>query len=81
MTLTLSPETEAQLTAVAALRGLPLEDALAELVAQARAEYEESAAAVRQSLAEIAAGHWVALEQFEQEFSEQVGRRRGDERR
>lgn len=80
MTLTLTRETEAQLVAVAALRGKPPEDALAELVSEAQAEHEETVIALRQSMAEIAAGRWVSLEQFEQNFAAQVQRRRADER-
>lgn len=76
MTLTLTPETEARLTAVAALRGLPPEDTLAELIAQAQAAHEETAAALRHSMAETAAGHWVSLEQFEQDFAAHVDMRR-----
>ncbi len=69
MTFTLSPETEAQLTAVAALRGLPLEETLAELVAQARAASERerqlAIEGVRRSEEDFAAGRWVSLDELD----------------
>lgn len=75
MTLTLTPETEAQLTAVAALRGLSPEDTLAQVLAEARAEFEDAVADVRASLEDFAAGRSLSLEEYRQEAKERRRRR------
>ncbi len=68
MSLTLSPETLSQLQAVAAQRGLPPEDALAQVLAEARAawEYEQqdALAGVARSEADFAAGRSLSLEEL-----------------
>lgn len=76
MTLTLTEETEAQLTAVAAQRGLSPEDTPAQVLAEV--EFEETVTGLRQSMAEIVSGDWVALEDFEKAFEEQIRKRRGN---
>ncbi len=69
MSLTLSPETLSQLQAVAAQRGLPPEDALAQVLAEARAawEYEQqdALAGVARSEADFAAGRSLSLEELD----------------
>ena len=66
MSITLSPETQTQLEAIAAQRGLPLEDALAQVLAEARAawEYEQqdTLAGLNRAHADIAAGRTYSLQ-------------------
>ncbi|MBV9848892.1 MAG: hypothetical protein JO250_04310 [Armatimonadetes bacterium] len=56
MTLTLSPETEARLLAVAAQRRLPPEAALAAVLAEAETDFNEAVAAIQEGLADLDAG-------------------------
>lgn len=75
MSLILSPETLSQLQAVAAQRGLPPEDALAQVLAEARATWEyqqqweqqeqqDALAGVARSEADFAAGRSLSLEEL-----------------
>ncbi len=75
MSLILSPETLSQLQAVAAQRGLPPEDALAQVLAEARAAWEyqqqweqqeqqDALAGVARSEADFAAGRSLSLEEL-----------------
>jgi len=75
MPLTLTPENEELLTAIAAQRGLPPEDTLAEVLAEARAEFDDAVADVRASLEDFAAGRSVSLEEYRAEALERRRRR------
>jgi predicted transcriptional regulator len=80
MTLTLTPETESQLTAIAAQRGVSPEEALAELLTEARAsierERQEVLEGLQQGTAEIGAGDWVPLEDLRRDLHEHARKRR-----
>ena len=66
MTLTLTPDTEIRLRTVAAGRGQAPEQALEVLLAQALAdaetELQDTLAGLRASAADFAAGHWTTPE-------------------
>lgn len=76
MTLILTPETEAQLTVIAAQRGLPPEKALIQMVADEaqrvaeEADIADAVAGLLRGSAEIAAGDWVSLETYRAEVPE-----------
>ena len=69
MTLTLSPEMEADLQMIAHQRGFSAEEALQQLVAEARAaaehERQEALAGVLRSEADFAAGRSLSLEELD----------------
>lgn len=70
MTLTLTPENAEDLTVIAAQRGLSPDDALAQVLAEARAEFNDAVADVRASLEDFAAGRSVSLEEYRAEALE-----------
>ena len=69
MTLTLTPDTETRLRTVAAGRGQAPEQALESLLAQAladaEAELQDTLLGLRASAADFAAGRWVAPEELD----------------
>lgn len=85
MPLTLSPEIEAQLNAVAALRGLPPEDTLAELVTEAQAaserERQEAIEGVRRSEADFDAGRSLSLEELRADMDATIEAKRQEAKR
>ncbi len=72
MTLTLSPEAEAHLAAVAAQRRLSPEDALAQVLAEARADFDDATTntedslddALQEAYAQTQSGHSQSLATF-----------------
>ena len=65
MTLTLKPDTEARLRAVAAQRGLAPEAALDSVLAEAQASFDEAVAGIRCGMADAEAGdRGVLLEDY-----------------
>lgn len=84
MTLTLTPEAEAHLAAVAAQRGLPPEDTLTELLAEARAaserERQEAIEGVRRSEADFDAGRSLSLEELDARLDATIETKRQEAR-
>ncbi len=82
MTLTLTPDMEAQVRSVAETHGLDPQEALIALLNQALAEadftaivmtkkeIQEVSAALRKSEEDFAAGRWVSLEDYEAQTKE-----------
>lgn len=80
MTLTLPPDTEARLRTVAAQRGLPPEETLDVILAEAEAslaqivmteeESQKVLAALLRSEEDYAAGRWLSLEDYEAQLKE-----------
>jgi len=77
MTLTIAPETETRLKAVAEGRGLDLADLHAEILArgleeaearmqaEAEAELQDTLAGLDRSMADVAAGRWMDADEFD----------------
>lgn len=64
MPLTLTPETEARLRAVASVRGLAPEDTLDVIIADAEVDDRQMQAELQASVDAIAAGHSLTLEEY-----------------
>ena len=64
MTLTLTPETEARLMAVAAQRGLPPVAALDAILTEAETDFNEAVAGIQRGIADAAAGREISLEEY-----------------
>ena len=81
MTLTLTPGSEARLRALSAQRGLPPEETIDALLAEAEVkpdqivltalEEEEVLAALKASVEDYAAGRWISLEDYETQIREE----------
>lgn len=65
MTLTLTPDTEARLRSVAAQRGLPPEQTIDVLLAEADTDFQQAVAGIQRSMDDFAAGRWISLEDYE----------------
>ena len=81
MTLTLTPGSEARLRALSAQRGLPPEETIDALLAEAEAkpnltvltalEETEVMASLKASVEDYAAGRWISLEDYEEQIREE----------
>jgi predicted transcriptional regulator len=65
MTLTLTPDAEARLRSVAAQRGLPPEQTIDVLLAEADTDFQQAVAGIQRGIDDFAAGHWISLEDYE----------------
>jgi predicted transcriptional regulator len=63
MILTLTPDTEARLLALAAQRGLPPEETIDALLAEA--DFNDAVAGIQRGMNDYAAGRWTSLEDYE----------------
>lgn len=85
MPLTLTPQSEEHLTAIAAQRGLPPDDALAQVLAEARAaserERQEAIEGVRRSEADFAAGRSLSWEELRAHMDATIEAKRQETKR
>jgi len=65
MILTLTPDTEARLHAVAAQRGLAPEETVARLITEADTDFNEAVAGIRRGMDDFAAGRWISMEDYD----------------
>ena len=65
MTLTLTPDTEARLHALAAQRGLAPEETIARLITEANADFNEAIAGIQRGMDDFAAGRWISMEDYD----------------
>lgn len=63
MTLTLTPGPEARLRALSAQRGLPPEETIVLLLAEA--DFNDAAAGIQRGMDDHAAGRWISLEDYD----------------
>lgn len=67
MAVTLTPDIEARLRTVAAQRGLPPEQTLADVLAEAEADFNDTIEGIRAGLEDVEAGRTVTLEEYRAE--------------